>query len=184
MISRLLLVVAILMPSHVVFAQASERFYTKVHRDLPQGGVNYVSVLLRSTMGPWQEIDGTGGTMIMHDGLLYVRHKQAVQEEVAGLLDAIGKIVNSQEVEDTIEVERASDSKLNLYVVDVKDLGSGYHSKDFIRSLMELTAGPWEAVEGTGGILLTLGPNLGLYVINTDQDNLEEIEDILDQIRN
>jgi hypothetical protein len=80
---------------HITTAQtADEQMRTQPYTvgDLLDAGYEpnkLIDAILSCTSGPWEDIDGTGGSIELLGDVLFVRHTDSMQREVGGLLTAL-----------------------------------------------------------------------------------------------
>lgn len=102
---------------------AEELLYAVVYdvRDLARAGYDadypLISSIQNSTSGPWEEIDGTGGTIsVPFEGVLIVRQIQKVQDEIGALLTKLRNTARSREKSHSdLKKSRGPDEVLTLF---------------------------------------------------------------------
>lgn len=151
--------------------KAAEKFQTIVYddTDLPEAAnVNdLMSIVQEATSGPWEQADGTGGSLsFLLRRVLVVRHTQAVHSEIAAVFDEL----REQRV-DKLGVE-APEIELRLYpVTDVTAID------DLMIALPKLVP-TWD---GKNGSMHRLGQSLAIKQPAQVHERLDEIFSTLDQ---
>jgi hypothetical protein len=73
-------------------------------KPIPSVETALVALLQATTSGEWEDIDGTGGSIVIGRGRLMVRQTQRTHWEIAGLLRMLEQIVTGQTTEKTVPV--------------------------------------------------------------------------------
>lgn len=169
---------------------AEEKLHTNIYsiRDLlaASSTMQVIESIQSETSGPWEEVDGTGGTIAEFDDLLLIRQTVNVHREVAAILHELRSAAGDGEKqagdEDDAKAADADEPVLRYYPADnVFPVNSGAQLESLQEALVNFVAPDTWKNAGKGGVGVVSIVSNTLIVRQTPAVQ-KEIKEFLDDL--